>query len=258
MLGNRNARQIARALVGRQHYVALGNMVRVYPRFWRTLFRYLTASGEYPSRVEVRTPIGKVSPMLYSHHDLLTVNEVFCRTDYRAGAGIRTVVDVGSNIGISALYFLTRNPTSRCYLFEPDPRNVARLRENLAGLESRYTLVEKAVSDTSGRLPFGVEPTGRYGGLGVETGTSIEVECLSIGSVLADVLAKEEFIDILKLDIEGAELRTIDAIDPAMAARIRAIYLEASPSRPLLPDLFEQRQYGSTCQLTRRSSALVT
>ena len=71
-----------------------------------------------------------------------TVNEVFCRQDYGADASIRAVVDVGSNIGISALYFLTRSPDCRAWLYEPVPRNVERLRGNLAGYEDRYALRE--------------------------------------------------------------------------------------------------------------------
>ena len=45
-------------------------------------------------------------------------------------------VDFGSNIGISALYFLTRNPSVQVYLFEPVPSNIERLRENLKGYEN--------------------------------------------------------------------------------------------------------------------------
>src|SRR5262245_45844762 len=104
----RGSRQVAHAIVSREHYVALFNMARHYPRFFDNLYRYLTGNGSYPYRVEVRTPTGVVRPTLYSHHDLLTLNEIFCRNDYPASPEIRTVVDVGSNIGINALYFLSR------------------------------------------------------------------------------------------------------------------------------------------------------
>src|SRR5262245_917624 len=98
-------------------------------------WRYLSGRGDYPWRCAVRTPLGVVAPRTYSHHDVVTVTEVFCRHDYESPDDVRVVVDVGSNIGISALYFLTRNPHVRCHLYEPVGRNVARLRENLAGHE---------------------------------------------------------------------------------------------------------------------------
>ena len=112
--------------------------------------RYFLGRGDYPYRCPVRTPAGIVAPTLYSSHDMFTVNEIFCREDYASGSGVRTVVDVGSNIGLSALYFLTRDPGCHCLLYEPVPRNVERLRLNLAGYEERYTLHEAAVAAAAG------------------------------------------------------------------------------------------------------------
>src|SRR5688572_9903353 len=115
-------------------------MFRVYRSPVPALVRYTFGTGRYPVQIPVRTPLGWLSPTLYSHHDLLTLNEIFCRLDYAVGPTPRVVVDVGSNIGLSALYFLTRDPSVRCYLFEPVPQNVERLRGNLAGFEERFTL----------------------------------------------------------------------------------------------------------------------
>ena len=134
MLGNRRLNQVLKAFVGWQHYIALVNMYRHYPEPRDNVLRYLTGSGHYPYSIKVKTPAGMNRPTLYSHHDLLTVNEIFCRLDYFASDDIKTIVDLGSNIGISALYFLTRNTASQCYLYEPDPRNVEKLRKNLLGL----------------------------------------------------------------------------------------------------------------------------
>jgi FkbM family methyltransferase len=254
MLGSRDFRTVATSIFRRQHYIALFNMVKVYPNFVENLFRYLTGRGEYPYDIKVRTPIGIFEPRLYSHHDLLTVNEIFCRGDYFAGKDIRTVVDLGSNIGISALYFLTRNNESQCYLYEPDERNIVKLKQNLAGFEKRYRLVQAAVSNESGKLEFGIESTGRYGGLRLKTGKTIEVDCLNINDVLNDILEGNAGIDLLKIDTEGVEIRTVKAIDPTLASKIRQIHLEAQPDHDLYPDLFTQQQYGSVCRMTRKNA----
>src|ERR1043165_515503 len=97
-LGNRATKQILKSAFQRRHYIALLNMRTLYPRFPENLWRYLTGNGNYPYDIDVRTPTGLVSIRLYSHHDLLTVNEIFCRQDYYADATLRRVVDVGSNI----------------------------------------------------------------------------------------------------------------------------------------------------------------
>jgi FkbM family methyltransferase len=201
-------------------------MPRRYPAFRESALRYFRRSGDYPYRCAVRTPEGVVAPTLWSWHDMLTVNEVFCREDYRIGTEVRTVVDVGSNIGISALYFLTRAPSSQCFLYEPVPRNVERLRLNLAGFEGRYEVEEVAVADVEGSLPFTTEPAGRYGGLDREVGERILVEVRHVNDVLEQALAREGAIDVLKLDTEGAEERTLRAIRPDLLERIGMIYLE--------------------------------
>ena len=253
MLGNRQLGRICSAPFQRRHYRAVINMARVCEDFSGTLGRYLSENGEYPYDLGLRTPIGRVSVRLYSPHDLLTVNEIFCRVDYPADSGTRVVVDLGSNVGISALYFLTRNPRSRCYLYEPDVRNSERLKRTMGGFERRYTLTEKAVSHKAGIVEFGIEPTGRYGGIGAKTGQTVAVECLEINAVLREVLEREEFIDILKVDTEGVELPTVEAIHPEFLARINRIYVEATPSQAIHPEMFRRRQYGSVCQLTNKN-----
>ena len=167
----------------------------------------------------------------------------------RPDPGLRAVVDIGSNIGISALWFLTRNETSRCYLYEPVPANLERLRANLDGFEDRYELAEAAVADRAGTVSFGVEPTGRYGGVDLELDGSIEVDCLEINDVLAAILEREGRIDVLKLDTEGLELPTVQAIRPELLRRIDVIYFEWPEEPEVHPGLFDRSYANTTCAL---------
>lgn len=216
--------------------------------------RYFLGGGDYPATCPVRTPNGIAAPTVYSHHDVFTVNEVFCRLDYRLAADAVNVVDIGSNIGISALYFLTRSPRVRCHLFEPDPRNVERLRGNLAGYEDRYVLHQVAVADSSGPVSFGREASGRYGGVGVAADEQIEVDCMHIDDVLRGALEDADRIDLLKIDTEGLETRTVAAIDPDLLERIDAIVFETTsvPPNPA-PGSFALSYAAYTARLTRRS-----
>jgi FkbM family methyltransferase len=255
MLGNRPIGFIARNAVQRENWEALARMARTYPRFLPNAWRYFSGRGSYPYDCAVRTPVGIVRPRLATPHDLLTVNEVFCRLDYEAPADLGVVVDIGSNIGISALYFLTRNRTARCYLYEPVPRNVALLRRNLAAFADRWTLDEAAVWDRATVVEFGVEPTGRYGGIGVAGPERIEVPCRDVNGVLKRVLAREPRIDILKLDTEGAEVDTVASIRPDLLDRIGTIYFETT-DRPLLhADRFATTFACDTARLVNRASA---
>jgi len=252
MLGGRPARLIAKSIVEPEQYIALARMVRRYPAFPRVVKRYVLGGGRYPYACRVRAPTGTVAPVVHSHHDIFTVHEIFGREDYRAGPGLGVTVDIGSNIGISALYFLTRNRTSRCYLYEPVPRNVERLRENLAAYEERYELQEVAVAARGGMVEFTIEPTGRYGGIGVAGSSQIRVPCRAVADVVGEVLAREGAIDLLKVDSEGSELETICAIPGEQLARIRTICFETAVPHNPDPQRFRMRFACETCRLDQR------
>ena len=246
---------VLREAIAPRNYIALVRMPRVFPRPLDFARRYFLGGGEYPAEVEIRTPIGPVAVTIYSHHDAWTVNEVFARADYRVEEDIRVVVDIGSNIGISGLYFLTRNREASVFLYEPVPRNVERLRANLRELEGRWTLDERAVGPTPGRASFGVEETGRYGGIGVETGDSLEIEVAGINDVLRAVLREHESIDVLKIDTEGLESETVAAIDSKLLDRIETIYFESEAPVRLHADRFDTSFANETVRLGRRAVA---
>ncbi|MFL5833432.1 MAG: FkbM family methyltransferase [Solirubrobacterales bacterium] len=205
----------------------------------------------------MRTPAGTIELDLHSAHDLLTVNEIFNRVDYPADEEAQVVVDIGANIGVSAAYFATRSATrsatTRVYSYEPSPVNLERLQTNVAPFGDRVTVIPKAVGPKAGKLKFDAEPIGRYGRLLDDTVAhsehAIEVDVVTLDQALAEVLAQEPQIDVLKIDTEGAEIPTIAAADIELLARVGVIYLEAAPDERIRPDL-TQRQRGEICMLT--------
>lgn len=254
MLGGRSPRVVLREAFEPRNYRALARMARSSPEPLAFARRYFLGGGSYPYRCPVRTPLGLVAPTLFSHHDVWTVNEIFFREDYFAGPDLRVAVDLGSNIGISALYFLTRNASARSYLYEPDPRNVERLRANLAPYEGRWELEEVAVAPSGGEVDFGRDPTGRYGGVGLESKDTIRVRAVSVGEVLDHVLAREPAIDVLKVDIEGLERETVAAIRPEHLDRIDVIYFEWGEPAPLHAERYDASFANETVRLARRNA----
>ncbi|MGU3500130.1 FkbM family methyltransferase [Mycobacterium sp. C31M] len=251
-IAGRGVGKIAGSVLHRRNYTAARNMLRVYEHPVAIFKQYVTGSGTYPSTVRVKTPQGWVALRLYSSHDLLTVNEIFCRSDYAADATDRVIVDFGSNIGISAAYFLSRTPQAHTYLFEPLPRNVTRLRENLKPFEDRYTLQEVAVGAADGEVEFGFEETGRYGGVNAELGNSLTVTCVNSQQILRDVIEKHGQIDILKIDIEGLEAAVIGNIPVDVAQKIDKLYVEYLFDENPLAQTHDLAHYGGIAQFTRR------
>jgi FkbM family methyltransferase len=251
----RSAGHLARAPFQARHYRALARLPLVGRGPGAFLWRYLTGRGAYPYVVTVRTPVGPQEITAYDPVDMATINEVFFRGDYRVGRDLRTVVDVGGNIGVSALYFLTRNGESRVWVYEPNPATLPKLRANLRGYEERVTIHEAAVGVEDGTVSFSVEPTGRYGGIEADTGESITVRCRHVNAVVREVVEQAGDIDLLKVDIEGYEFKTLNRLDPALAARVRCVYFESPRPRALLPELFAERHAGGISRLVRRTSA---
>jgi FkbM family methyltransferase len=256
-IGGRAPRRVLAAPFQRDHYRAAAQMLRCYPDRLEAMRRYLGGGGDYPYRCRIRTPLGVVTATLHSSDDMLTVNEVFCRQDYRAETNLRVAVDLGANIGISALYFLTRSAHSQVYSWEPDPKNIARLRHNLQGFEDRYRLAEAAVALRTGTATFGVEPIGRYGTLELDMPTGhpptdlIEVETTAIGEILEQVIAHHGQIDILKIDVEGTEEQLVASISDEHLARIETIVYETNESAPFHLDRFSHHFSTKTNRLER-------
>jgi FkbM family methyltransferase len=244
--------KFAKAAFQRRHYIAAANMLRTYERPGVMFLRYLFGGGDYPTGITLSTPIGPIAVTLYSEHDLLTVNEIFCRRDYQAPEGAEVVVDFGSNIGISALYFLTRNTRAQAYLFEPLPTNVERLQSNLSGFEGRYNLFPYAVGMVAGPVAFGCEPTGRYGGIGLARETQITVPCRPANSVIDEILSLHGRLDVLKVDIESFEKEIILGLG-GRAGRIETIFVENRFDSNPLQATHSYRQYGSVAQFRRRT-----
>jgi FkbM family methyltransferase len=174
------------------------------------LARYLTNRGTYPWRAALQTPLGPQTVTLADRHDLLTINEIFCRRDYGSRTH-RRVVDIGANVGFGVLFFLTRNAEAYVWAFEADPANVARLRENLSSFESRCSISECAVTaDARATVPF--VPAGRYGHLAKPGEAGVNVPAIPIERALREIAVATGVIDLVKIDTEGSEEALVAAI----------------------------------------------
>lgn len=139
-----------------------------------------------------------------------------------------TVLDVGANIGFfSLLAARLVGETGRVHAFEPEPRNFKFLIKNIAlNAYDQIAAYNKAIWRQPGHLKLYLSnelDTGahtlrvrhamRYFDQSSE-GQSVDVECVVMDSFLAGV----ERVDVIKMDIEGAEAGALEG----MAAMIQA------------------------------------
>jgi len=208
------------------HYTDLINIFQGCDRPVDFFRRYIGKESQYPCRFKINTPIGLTEVTAFGPHDILTINEIFFRKDYGDMRADRVVVDFGSNIGISALFFLTRNKDVKVFCFEPLAQNTDKLKENLKGFEGRYQLAQVAVAQLDGPVDFGFEPTGRYGGVGSSIGKKIEVPGVDSNRVLGEIIAEHGPVDLLKIDIEMLEHELTARITPQLAKDIGRVAIE--------------------------------
>lgn len=223
---SRNTSALVRALLQRRHYGAAIEALKQCQHPVEFLSRYATQRGTYPIAVQLKTPIGSITLTLYSWHDARTIHEIFFALDYLISTSAKIIVDFGSNIGISASYFLSRSSKSKAYLFEPVPNNAKRLRDNLRQFGNRFSLEEVAVGTDDGFIRFGIEPTGRYGGIDINTGNYINVVCKDSNHILQNIINDHGCIDVLKVDVEKMEKSIINRLDKRLATKINLILVE--------------------------------
>jgi len=165
--------------------------------------------GTAPVNVKLRF----ASDMPFSYRpgttDLLVLEQVFLDGEYQvepiAPESIEYIVDLGSNIGVTAMFWAQRYPEALMVLVEPDPDNFKLLKRNTAAFQHRCILINAAVSDRRGVTSF-FRSDREYGHSilkGDDSVSEIQVKTLSV----SDVLRESAFprVDLFKMDIEGGE-----------------------------------------------------
>lgn len=226
-MSNRDLMSYCKAVLQFRHWKALYNMFRFSTDPRAFLRKYLFSQGPWPSTVAVKGKKGIHTIDVYTWHDVLTVNEIFFRKDYFVPKDAKVIVDFGSNIGISLLYFLDNaHPDCRLYAYEPVLENVEKLRKNVKFFDSQYELMIHAVGPHAGTMSFGVENTGRYGGINLQLDNTIQVNVLSMNDELEKIIDKHGVIDVVKIDIESLELEVLHTLEDNVLKKIRYISVE--------------------------------
>ncbi len=132
-------------------------------------------------------------------------------------------VDVGANIGIYTLFALDLG--AEVIACEPDRRNAARIRENLALNGYAAPVIQQALSNEPGLLRF-TQGLDSYNHIVLhgDSDRFVEVEATTLDDVLGDRTAAG-----VKVDVEGAERLVVEGARRALTEkRIRLLQLEWS------------------------------
>jgi FkbM family methyltransferase len=156
------------------------------------------------------------------------------RTIARLGKKGGLMVDVGANYGYFSLLWAAQKPGNRVIAFEASPRNQQAVRLNVDrnGFSDVISLRSEAAGKESGRLRFRVGPEDQTGWGGLVQGDAESAE-VSVPVVTLDEELKDvPFVDVLKIDTEGADTWVLEGARDLLGQRkIGHIYFEENRRR---------------------------
>ncbi|MGZ5431428.1 MAG: FkbM family methyltransferase [Thermoanaerobaculia bacterium] len=150
--------------------------------------------------------------------DRYMFEEVFLQGEYaiRQQLDPKLILDVGANIGCASVWFANRYPNAKIIAVEPDASNVAMLRKNVAPYPT-VRVIEGAVWYESATVAL--DDHGDKSGIQVRAGDG------GVRGMTIPEIAGTGRIDILKLDVEGAEKELFEH-DPAWLANVDILMIE--------------------------------
>jgi FkbM family methyltransferase len=175
--------------------------------------------------------------------DIAALDEIFVQKEYEFNyiGDPEVIIDLGANIGDTAIFYSLKFPNARIFAVEPNPLVHEKLEKNTKQFPN-IVVCKCAVSDTTGKinLNFGDSHLGSSINSREQNKNSVEVDVCSLKDFCQiNNIAK---IDILKFDIEGAEeylLKDSEFINTSVVQMVGEMHddLVTSPIKSLLSDL---------------------
>lgn len=181
--------------------------------------------------LKLRSPIGKINLVLRNRQSARTIYSIFVREDYFTDHSNRNILDFGSNIGISAVYFLSRNKRNKILCFEPDPNNAYFLDKNLEKFKDRSEIYLCAIgTKDEEEIEYNLSIDGKYSSFNKlpisKLDKKVKVKVISFDNALKKTNFNNQFPLLLKIDIEGLEKKLLQSIDFFRNSQIKELIVE--------------------------------
>jgi FkbM family methyltransferase len=185
-------------------------------------------------RVRPRQVLHPLRARLRGSSDMEVFDQIFLDQEYSCLLDLNEpslVLDLGANVGYSAAYFLSIFPKAHLVAVEPDGSNLAICKANLSPYGDRAQLLHGAVWSKPATLGL---VKGSFGD-GREWATQVEeviegerpsefIPAWDVGSLID--MSGCSTVDLLKVDIERAELSVFGESSGSWLPRVRNICIE--------------------------------
>jgi FkbM family methyltransferase len=168
---------------------------------------------------------------LQGSSDVLVLGQIFIDDEYAPLQYIsspRFIVDLGANVGFASAYFLSCFSSAKLLAVEPDPSNVAACRRNLEPFGDRAKVIQGAAWSECTALRFASPPRRghEWGNRVVKAAdaTARAVQAWDLPTLIEN--AGVDSIDLLKIDIEGAEAEVFSRGPLEWLRKVRNLCIE--------------------------------
>lgn len=167
----------------------------------------------------------------FSYHTLnYLIHEIIINEEYRFKSlnNAPVIVDCGANIGMSVLYFKKCYPQANILAFEPNPTAFTLLSKNIQSYHlSNVETHHVALANSIGTIPFHFnnDKGTLTGSVQANRGGDnvIEVSCKK----LSDFIQHFASIDLIKMDVEGAEIKIVeDLMQSGAIDKVKELIIE--------------------------------
>jgi len=156
--------------------------------------------------------------------------EIFITNDYyfKSDKNDPIIIDCGANIGMSVLYFKRLFPNSRIIAFEPNPNAFNLLEENIKENQlENVQLHNLALFDKETEISFFIDDSDATLKGSVQKGRGgsreLKVKAQKLSLFLKDI----DSVDLIKMDVEGAEVNIIsDLVDSSCINKSKEYIIE--------------------------------
>jgi FkbM family methyltransferase len=139
-----------------------------------------------------------------------------------------TIIDCGSNIGMSILYFKHLYPKAKIIGFEPNPSSFSLLQRNIKiNNIANVELHNACLSNNNKPVEFYCGPAGSNSLIGSMFPSRTNDNKINVNSIKLSEIINGSIVDAVKIDVEGAEWLIIeDLIENNCLKNINTLLIE--------------------------------
>jgi FkbM family methyltransferase len=158
--------------------------------------------------------------------DARVCHEVMLQKEYELAGSFepRTIVDVGANCGMTSVFFANQYPAARIWALEPEPSNYSALVRNARPYPNIVPILAALWSEDGEVEIFSPWPKfTKWGKWGFHVRSGKGCRALTLRSLMSEIGI--DSIDMLKVDVEGAEIEIFDSCNWIDKVKVLAIEL---------------------------------